>query len=431
MILIDKINRTNISSNNNSTSIQIQIRKLTNERDNSLSELLKYKNENMILTKQLLDYNRMRMSYDHMKQNLDAMKISLDSSERIRKQQKTMITLIQKSQLVLEGGTGNLSRIGSGSDIDASSIDSRSIGSGAGVGMGVGHHSAIATASASASETAGEASRDTAAEHRSWLGHAHDSPHAHHHSHMHTHGHGHHGNDSVSLLSMGDSQELLESTNNARMSGTGTGARTRTRTRPGANGGIATGTRNTGKPPRGGADYGQQGKTLAKGSRKSSLNSSILSGGSGGSGRSGGIDNFINQGTDVVNSLIHASRPRSSPSPYKQIARRLPKTPGAIVSSSGTSSNNRNKMNSLTNTGLPPRPPSQVRHTSGRVAALTTAASRQRSSNLINTSVNSFTSVSDSISSMRSRSSITKPKSKSMSKSKSKSKSVSTFGSGR
>jgi uncharacterized protein YlxW (UPF0749 family) len=46
------------------------------------------------------EFTRLRAAYEHLKQEYESVKVSLESSERIRKQQKELINLLQKSHSI-------------------------------------------------------------------------------------------------------------------------------------------------------------------------------------------------------------------------------------------------------------------------------------------------------------------------------------------
>lgn len=50
------------------------------------------------------EYARLKTSYEHLKQEFESVKVSLESSERIRKQQKELINLLQKSHSIAVAG---------------------------------------------------------------------------------------------------------------------------------------------------------------------------------------------------------------------------------------------------------------------------------------------------------------------------------------
>jgi hypothetical protein len=48
------------------------------------------------------EIGRIKASYEHLKQDHESLRISLESSERIRKQQKELINLLQRSHSVAD-----------------------------------------------------------------------------------------------------------------------------------------------------------------------------------------------------------------------------------------------------------------------------------------------------------------------------------------
>jgi len=118
-----------------------QLHAVTRERDEAKAALQKAQTEIKEMNRAFADAARLRTSHDHMRQDLEALKMSLESSERIRKQQKSLIAFIQKSNSMLDG---NISAIDLQS-VDSRSLDSRSMSidprSAGGVGLlgGVSH----------------------------------------------------------------------------------------------------------------------------------------------------------------------------------------------------------------------------------------------------------------------------------------------------
>ena len=49
-----------------------------------------------------MENGRLKAQYEHLKQDHESLRISLESSERIRKQQKELIHLLQRSQSVTD-----------------------------------------------------------------------------------------------------------------------------------------------------------------------------------------------------------------------------------------------------------------------------------------------------------------------------------------
>ena len=101
-------------------NLKKQLQAVMRERDEAKDSLHKAQLEIKELHRNLADSVRLRTAHDHMKQDLDAMRVTLESSERIRKQQKALIALIQKTQNAVDGNI---------SAIDVQSLDSRSIDS--------------------------------------------------------------------------------------------------------------------------------------------------------------------------------------------------------------------------------------------------------------------------------------------------------------
>ena len=83
-----------------SSYLQSQLQVVSKERDELKASLSACKAEVLELRREVAGGARFRMQYEHQEQDMDAMRISLDSSERIRKQQKALIALIQRSQNV-------------------------------------------------------------------------------------------------------------------------------------------------------------------------------------------------------------------------------------------------------------------------------------------------------------------------------------------
>ena len=81
---------------------------IMHERNDAEVAIEKQSLEIIELRQQLSEAQRFKLEYDRMKQDLDSTRISLESSERIRKQQKALIALIQKSSTIqLDGKDDN------------------------------------------------------------------------------------------------------------------------------------------------------------------------------------------------------------------------------------------------------------------------------------------------------------------------------------
>ena len=79
-------------------------REVTNaqrERDDALQRLDQAHREMDEMRRALQEAARLRASFDHLRQDHEALRISLESSERIRKQQKALIDLLQKSSITM------------------------------------------------------------------------------------------------------------------------------------------------------------------------------------------------------------------------------------------------------------------------------------------------------------------------------------------
>ena len=55
------------------------------------------------------EFVRLKAAYDHLKQDHDSLRVSFESSERIRKQQKELINLLQRSHSVVNGSVSGSS----------------------------------------------------------------------------------------------------------------------------------------------------------------------------------------------------------------------------------------------------------------------------------------------------------------------------------
>jgi len=75
--------------------------------------------------KDVQEFARLKASYEHLRQDYESVKVSLESSERIRKQQKELINLLQKSHSIAVAGD-------SGSVMSFNSISTISHGGGGG-----------------------------------------------------------------------------------------------------------------------------------------------------------------------------------------------------------------------------------------------------------------------------------------------------------
>ena len=97
------------------------------------------------------ELSKLKVKYEHLKQDHDSLRISLDSSERIRKQQKDLIALLQRSSSVADNASLDIS-MNSGSGSGSASVSIASVGVSGSV-----------------------SSRTLAAENRPWLNHNHST----------------------------------------------------------------------------------------------------------------------------------------------------------------------------------------------------------------------------------------------------------------
>lgn len=88
--------------------LQKEIRNLTREKDDLHYKLEQLKRENEELKNSCQDLGRLKSLCEHLQQDNDSLKISLESSEKIRRQQKELIHLLQHSQAVVD--SSNMSR---------------------------------------------------------------------------------------------------------------------------------------------------------------------------------------------------------------------------------------------------------------------------------------------------------------------------------
>ena len=79
------------------SKLRREMQAATRERDEALTRLDHAYREMEEMRRALQEAARLRATYDHLRQDHDALRISLESSERIRKQQKALIDLLQKS----------------------------------------------------------------------------------------------------------------------------------------------------------------------------------------------------------------------------------------------------------------------------------------------------------------------------------------------
>lgn len=99
---------------------------LKEERDEVIKKLDNANRDIDEMKKASSEIGRIKASYEHLKQDHESLRISLESSERIRKQQKELINLLQRSHSVAD-----LSSVVSYNSIstNATPIDSKSISS--------------------------------------------------------------------------------------------------------------------------------------------------------------------------------------------------------------------------------------------------------------------------------------------------------------
>lgn len=79
------------------SKLRREVQVTTRDRDDALRRLEQAYREIEEMRRALQEAARLRSNYDHLRQDHDALRISLESSERIRKQQKALIDLLQKT----------------------------------------------------------------------------------------------------------------------------------------------------------------------------------------------------------------------------------------------------------------------------------------------------------------------------------------------
>ncbi|KAJ1431803.1 hypothetical protein B484DRAFT_448202 [Ochromonadaceae sp. CCMP2298] len=77
------------------------------ERDDAVYKLETVQSELQDLRRSLQEGARVKASYEHLRQDCESLKISLESSERIRRQQKELIALLQRSHSIASNGVSN------------------------------------------------------------------------------------------------------------------------------------------------------------------------------------------------------------------------------------------------------------------------------------------------------------------------------------
>lgn len=96
------------------------------ERDDAIHRLDHAHREMDEMRRALQEAARLRATYDHLRQDHDAVRISLESSERIRKQQKALIDLLQKTASTMSDtasvGSYSSSQYGGGNSIINGSV---------------------------------------------------------------------------------------------------------------------------------------------------------------------------------------------------------------------------------------------------------------------------------------------------------------------
>jgi len=130
------------------SKVRRELQAVTRERDDALGRLDHAYREMEEMRRALQEAARLRASFDHLRQDHDALRISLESSERIRKQQKALIDLLQKSHTTIS---------------DSASVGSYSSSQ---YGAGGGGGGSVSTAN---SRPYSLSSQVVAAENREWL----------------------------------------------------------------------------------------------------------------------------------------------------------------------------------------------------------------------------------------------------------------------
>lgn len=81
-----------------------QLHEVTRDRDDLAFKLKQMEKENEHLAKALRELSGMKASYEALKEDYDGVKLSLESSERIRRQQKELISMLRQSQASTDRG---------------------------------------------------------------------------------------------------------------------------------------------------------------------------------------------------------------------------------------------------------------------------------------------------------------------------------------
>jgi hypothetical protein len=82
--------------------LQRQVRSLARERDDALYQLKQLQHENDHLKQLCEDRTHLKSTCEHLLQDVESLKISLQSSESIRKQQKELLLVLQRSQSLMD-----------------------------------------------------------------------------------------------------------------------------------------------------------------------------------------------------------------------------------------------------------------------------------------------------------------------------------------
>jgi hypothetical protein len=75
------------------------------------------KSENEELKRNLVDYTQLKTAFENLKHDHESLKMSFQSCERIRIQQKELIDVLQKSQVLMGGDNGSVMSFNSVSSI--------------------------------------------------------------------------------------------------------------------------------------------------------------------------------------------------------------------------------------------------------------------------------------------------------------------------
>jgi len=81
-----------------------QLHEVTRDRDDLAFKLKQVEKENEHLGKALRELSGMKASYETLKEDYEGVKLSLESSERIRRQQKELISMLRQSQASTDRG---------------------------------------------------------------------------------------------------------------------------------------------------------------------------------------------------------------------------------------------------------------------------------------------------------------------------------------